>query len=224
MSDTQESVRPSHKHRRGLGKSMVAALGFGRLSQQLAASQESTQPADNEYVSGDYQSENTFEEAEREPVSENRPAEQTPEMKEPETVNGTTNTGLSYIEAIQAAKDGWHVCRTGWSEGIYVFVEDGARIMKCTEKDHLPNQAIIGKFTPLVNDVLSNDWEILLMPNKTFQEALAAMIKGHFVRRSDWQYLLQIKGGKFCSPDNSQQEYALRYEDMITSDWEIHAG
>lgn len=231
VSDTQESVKPPHKHRRGVGRGMVAALGFGRLSKQLVVPQEPTSSVESESVSDECpapeESENVCVKVEMEQVPESHPIEPMPEMrsemKEPERVNETTNTGMSYIEAIQSANDGWHVRRTGWSEGIYVFVEDGARIMKCTQKDHLPHQGLIGKFTPLVNDVLSNDWEKLLIPSKTFQEAIAAMVNGYYARRSSWQYFLQIKEGQFCSPDNPQQECTMRYEDMTTSDWEIHA-
>ena len=214
MSDTYESAKPHHKHRRWSGKGMVAALGFGRLPEQMAVPPEPAPPADNENVSDQgYVPENTGH------TSGVHPAAQMPA-----TVSNATDEGMSYIEAIQAAKDGWRICRLGWSEGIYVFVEDGARILKCTEKDHLPNKAIIDKFTPLVDDVLSNDWEILPMPSKTFLEALAAMTSGQFARRPDWQYLLQIKDGKFCPLDNPQQEYAIRYEDVVTSDWEIHTN
>ena len=133
----------------------------------------------------------------------------------------TDSTGLSYIEAIQAVKDGGNIRRFGWGEGISVFVEDSVRIMKRTEKDHLPNKAIIDKFTPLVGDVLSKDWEVLPLPNCTFLEAIAALERGQYVRRASWGTRIQIKDGRFCVLDDSQQEYTLRYEDVCTSDWEI---
>ena len=214
MSDTHESVKPRHKHRWGFGKGMVEALGFNRLSEQMATSHESASPADSGNVTDEYRAPENIEHV---------PASQ-PVGQSLEPTGGTTDGGMSYIEAIQAAKSGWHVYRVSWSEGIYVFVEDGERIMKCTEGDHLPNQMVVDKFTPLVDDVLSNDWEMLPMPSKTFLEALTAMISGQFARRPDWQYLLQIQGGRFCSPNNPQQEHALRYEDVAASDWEIHVN
>ena len=137
-------------------------------------------------------------------------------------VTQTTNTaGLSYIEAILAIKNGGTIRRLGWSEGISVFVEDGVRILKNTEKDHLPGKVIVDKFTPLVGDVLSNDWEVLPLPNCTFLEAIAALEQGQCVRRASWGARIQIKDNKFCVLDDSQQEYTMRYEDICTPDWEI---
>ena len=129
--------------------------------------------------------------------------------------------GLSYIEAIQAAKDGERVRRSEWSEGIYVFVEDGTRIMKCTEGNHLPSKAVVDKLTPLVSDVLSSDWLVIPLPCCTFQEAVVAMEQGQYVRRFSWSTYIQIRDGKFYLLDDSPQEYTMRYEDVCTSDWEI---
>jgi hypothetical protein len=136
-----------------------------------------------------------------------------------ESVNNAD--GVSYIEAILLAVEGGRVRRSGWKAGIYVFVEDAVRIMKCTEGGHLPNGAIIDKFTPNVKDVLAQDWLLLPRPNCTFQEAVAAMEQGQHVRRDSWTVHIQIKDGKFCDLDDSQQEYTMRYEDICASDWEI---
>lgn len=228
MSETHEPVKPHHKHRRGLGEGLVSALGFGRRFRKLTIPQESVPPADSEVVSDEYpvldEIADTGSEAEIGNDQEECPIEQVPKTLESETASLATDAGMSYVEAIQVAQNGWRVCRTGWSKGIYVFVEDGVRIMKCTKGGHLPNQAIFAKFTPLVNDVLGNDWKVLPMANKTFQEAIEAMNNGQFARRSNWEYLLQIKENQFCSHDNPQQEYALRYEDIMSSDWEIHTN
>ena len=149
------------------------------------------------------------------PVTEPKRLEQVPAPQAGET------TGLSYIEAVQAVKDGGNIRRLGWSEGISVFIEDGVRILKCTEKEHLPGKVIVDKFTPLVGDVLSNDWLVIPLPNRTFQEAVAAMEQGQYVRRASWTTRIQIINGQFCVLDDSQQEYTMRYEDVCTPDWEI---
>ena len=144
-----------------------------------------------------------------------------PEQESGEHAANVNVSGLSYIGAILAAKDGERVCRMDWSKGIYIFVEDGVRIMKCTEGGHLPNKAVVGKFTPIVTDVLANDWMVFSRQNCTFLEAMVAMEKGQHARRSSWTTSIQIKEGKFFSLDDSQQEYTVHYEDIRTPDWEI---
>ena len=135
-------------------------------------------------------------------------------------VQTSNSAGLSYISAIITAVNGGRVRRTSWAEGIYLYVEDGIRIMKCTEGDHLPNKAVVDKFTPLVSDVLSCDWVLLVRQNCSFQEALEAMEQGQSVRRASWTAPIQIQEGKFCLQNDIRQEYTMRYEDIHSTDWE----
>ena len=158
------------------------------------------------------------------PVPEAVAVPKVTEPKCPEQIPVTPTSsaaGLSYIAALQTIRGGGHICRQGWTEGICVFIEDGERIMKCTEGEHLPSKVVVDKFTPMVSDVLANDWRVLPQPNCTFFEAFVALEQGQCVRRASWTANIQIKEGKFCALDNSQQEYAMRYEDVCTPDWEI---
>ena len=88
--------------------------------------------------------------------------------------------GLNFIEAVQAAKKGHYVQRVAWGDSersIYVIAEfdDLQYINSCGS----------GTFTPSIQDILANDW-FLIMPAMTFKEAIKHLRKyGDVVRRKD---------------------------------------
>ena len=135
-------------------------------------------------------------------------------------------TGLNFVEAVQAAKEGKNIRRASWSNGDYAFCKDDCKDDCCVfvyeDGNAVPLKAIS-------RNILATDWEIIAAENpdkgeqmKTaglnFIEAVQAAQEGQEIRRSFW------KEGIWYNPSTGkfkESQYTLYFEDFLACDWEV---
>jgi hypothetical protein len=124
-------------------------------------------------------------------------------------------TGLNFIEAVKAAKEGHIIRRDSWCNAV-MLISDGTSLVR---KGHP------GYYTPTVDSCLSDNWEIVQKP-MTFMEAIAKMKEGKSTTRFGDLLLLAYIDGRDDPSSSGIMVHTerppvnrLRVEDVEATDW-----
>jgi len=124
-------------------------------------------------------------------------------------------TGLNFVEALEMARAGHVIKRVGETflsfktrDGILALA-DGVNI-----------------FSPIVDDMLADDWEAVSPQPKTmtFMEAVAAMKGGKKVRRNAWLSVFYIFAGTrdiLVYNGTGEQKITFGIGDFEAADWVV---
>jgi len=90
-------------------------------------------------------------------------------------------TGMNFIEAVKAAKNGHRVTRASW-DNAYIFVENDRFCFGCG------GECVLRNVLSHIDHYLAEDWEIVLesLETMTFQEAVDEMEQGKKIQRLVW--------------------------------------
>jgi len=125
-------------------------------------------------------------------------------------------TGLNFIEAVKAAKEGKKIRRKYWLTHVYIYDANGEYIQ------HNKRQYNFG-----FGDYVDEDWEIVPDPPKTmgFMEAMAKVKAGHGVSRNCWSNRF-VRNGTFTIVvvENASRyagNYVPTHDDIDATDWVV---
>jgi len=90
-------------------------------------------------------------------------------------------TGLNFIEAVKAAKDGKKIRNRYWCNHIYVIYKDDKLFLRRSDED-------LNLYQVSASSIIADDWEIVPDSPETmgFMEAWAEAKQGKKIARLEW--------------------------------------
>ncbi len=127
---------------------------------------------------------------------------------------------MNFIEAINLLNT--HtvkaVRKSSWKRFQYIFHDPDSGFLTVILEMNLDNQiSLTLPYTPPIDEILANDWEIYEEKTKlhTFEKALSALKEGKTIKRKLWT--TKVIERDFCD------DYSIMFtiDDFEAKDWEI---